>query len=78
MWKTAAEEKHKGSKPRVLLLVRGEIVLVNQFCAWLYFSFGDVLRHYDKMTNSRMSLRAGWWWCTPLVPVLRRQRQSDL
>lgn len=72
------EKKHKGSEPRVLLLVKGEIVLVNQFRAWLDFSFGDVLRLSDKMTNSRMSLRAGWGWCTPLVQELRMQRQSDL
>ena len=27
----------------------------------------------------RMSdLQAGWWWCTPLIPALRRQRQVDL
>ena len=77
MWKTAAK-KHKGPEPGGLLLVKGEIVLVNQFLAWLDFSFGDVLRLYDKMTNSRRSLRAGWGWYTPLVQELRRQRQSDL
>ena len=24
------------------------------------------------------SMVAGWWWCTPLIPALGRQRQGDL
>ena len=25
-----------------------------------------------------ITFRAGQWWCTPLTPALRRQRQADL
>jgi hypothetical protein len=25
----------------------------------------------------RNKTRTGWWWCTPLIPALGRQRQVD-
>jgi hypothetical protein len=31
----------------------------------------EVLKFSNKKTNL-----AGWWWCTPLIPALGRQRQA--
>ena len=29
-------------------------------------------------SSCRILLQAGWWWHTPLIPALGRQRQVDL
>jgi hypothetical protein len=30
-----------------------------------------------RMAKIKNSGDAGWWWCTPLIPALGRQRQVD-
>jgi hypothetical protein len=30
-----------------------------------------------KITNKKRKLLARWWWCTPLISALGRQRQAD-
>jgi hypothetical protein len=30
----------------------------------------------EDVLRIRNYFRAGWWWCTPLIPALGRQRQA--
>jgi hypothetical protein len=43
----------------------GGVASLNKVCYW-----GWALR-FQKLTT------AGRWWCMPLIPALRRQRQGD-
>jgi hypothetical protein len=35
------------------------------------------LRVVDGYLQDENQGRAGQWWCTPLIPALRKQRQAD-
>jgi hypothetical protein len=35
-------------------------------------------RDYDFVVVMFLFLSQVWWWCTPLIPALRRQRLEDL
>jgi hypothetical protein len=35
---------------------------------------GKILQLYNTL---KICIFAGWWWHTPLIPALRRQRQAD-
>jgi hypothetical protein len=34
--------------------------------------------YYQKQSTDSIQHKVGQWWCIPLIPALRRQRQADL
>jgi hypothetical protein len=38
----------------------------------------DPVKQMGLRMRFRKTHRAGWWWCTPLIPALGRKKQVDL